>query len=187
MSMGDAAMVIGRAVTGVLLCASGLAIYNEGVVPLIRKRRMLKQWPSEGDAEDEENEEEGMLNKDGSSAVIGLNTDIRIVDNKEHIQQSDTQNEITKVHIPRQLEIPSGSTSQRLEQPKTKSPTQKQLEARRKVWDQKKSTPATKHNVKEKTFEQTGASSEDVNGKTNVQRALARGVRLYDWSAKWKD
>ena len=99
-------MVIGRAVTGVLLCASGLAIYNEGVVPLIRKRRMLKQWPSEGDAEDEENEEEGMLNKDGSSAVIGLNTDIRIVDNKEHIQQSDTQNEITKVHIPRQLEIP---------------------------------------------------------------------------------
>jgi hypothetical protein len=171
MSMGDAAMVIGRAVTGVLLCASGLAIYNEGVVPLIRKRRMLKQWPSEGDAEDEENEEEGMLNKDGSSAVIGLNTDIRIVDNKEHIQQSDTQNEITKVHIPRQLEIPSGSTSQRLEQ----------------VWDQKKSTPATKHNVKEKTFEQTGASSEDVNGKTNVQRALARGVRLYDWSAKWKD
>ena len=103
---------------------------------------MLKQWPSEGDAEDEENEEEGMLNKDGSSAVIGLNTDIRIVDNKEHIQQSDTQNEITKVHIPRQLEIPSGSTSQRLEQPKTKSPTQKQLEARRKVWDQKKIDPS---------------------------------------------
>ena len=30
-------MVIGRAVTGVLLCASGLAIYNEGVVPLTKK------------------------------------------------------------------------------------------------------------------------------------------------------
>ena len=180
--------MIGRAVTGVLLCASGLAIYNEGVVPSIPKRRMLKQWPSEGDAEDEENEEEGMLNKDGSSAVIGLNTDIRIVDNKEHIQQSDTQNEITKVHIPRQLEIPSGSTSQRLEQPKKRNhPRKSNWKQDVKFGIKKKSTPATKYNVKEKTFEQTGASSEDVNGKTNVQRALARGVRLYDWSAKWKD
>ena len=185
MSMGDAAMVIGRAVTGVLLCASGLAIYNEGVVPLIRKRRMLKQWPSEGDAEEEE-EEEGTLNKEGSSAIVGLNTDSIISENKEHIQQSDTQNEITTVHIPRQLEKTSGRTSQRLEQPKTNSPTQKQLEARRKVWEQK-STPASKINVKEKTFEQTGASGEDLNGKSDAQRALARGVRLYDWSAKWKD
>ena len=31
-------MVIGRAVTGVLLCASGLAIYNEGVVPFDSKK-----------------------------------------------------------------------------------------------------------------------------------------------------
>ena len=80
-----------------ILSPSRLAIYNEGVVPLIRKRRMLKRWPSEGDAEEEE-EEEGS-NKEGSSAIVGLNTDSIISENKEHIQQSDTQNEITTVHI----------------------------------------------------------------------------------------
>ena len=187
MSMGDAAMVIGRAVTGVLLCASGLAIYNEGIVPLIRKRRMLKQWPSEGDAEEEGVEsEEAVLDNEEPSTVNTLNTRSVITENKVNIQQRNTKNEITKVYIPKQLEKPSGSTSQRSELPKTSSPTQKQLEARRKVWEQK-SIAANNLNVKKETFEQTSASKEDSNGNTKVQRTQTRGVRLYDWSAKWKE
>ena len=73
MSMGDAAIVIGRAVAGVILCASGLAVYNEGVVPLIRKRRMLKEWPSEEDL----TAEELALLDEGTAA-----NDIKIQDNK---------------------------------------------------------------------------------------------------------
>ena len=73
MSMGDAAIVIGRAVAGVILCASGLAVYNEGVVPLIRRRRMLKEWPSEEDL----TAEELALLDEGTAA-----NDIKIQDNK---------------------------------------------------------------------------------------------------------
>ena len=152
MSMGDAAIVIGRAVAGVILCASGLAVYNEGVVPLIRRRRMLKEWPSEEDL----TAEELALLDEGTAA-----NDIKIQDNKvgiikqEKLVETKATTEIQKptTNIIRSMILDNeqnnnsnsnnnGNNKMNNIKPSIISnnngPTQKQLEARRRIEEQMK-------------------------------------------------
>ena len=204
MSMGDAAIVIGRAVAGVILCASGLAVYNEGVVPLIRRRRMLKEWPSEEDL----TAEELALLDEGTAA-----NDIKIQDNKvgiikqEKLVETKATTEIQKptTNVIRSMILDSeqnnnsnsnnnGNNKMNNIKPSIISnnnngPTQKQLEARRRIEEQMKNKKTTQRtNVNKTKVAITVTDTKEIINDIDKKDMgnIGTGIRVYDWSSKWK-
>ena len=204
MSMGDAAIVIGRAVAGVILCASGLAVYNEGVVPLIRRRRMLKEWPSEEDL----TAEELALLDEGTAA-----NDIKIQDNKvgiikqEKLVETKATTEIQKptTNVIRSMILDNeqnnnsnsnnnGNNKMNNIKPSIISnnnngPTQKQLEARRRIKEQMKNKKTTQRtNVNKTKVAITVTDTKEIINDIDKKDMgnIGTGIRVYDWYSKWK-
>ncbi len=213
MSFGDAAVVIGRAIAGVILCASGLAVYNEGVVPMIRRRRMLQQWPSEEELSTEEialldtklvaetmeiSGAKSVVVKNDAGDVAAFNSLMKVQKPSENIIKSAIGKEKEVKTSPPSSYIRSPVLHSKVKSNNNDTPTQKQLEARKRVQEQlkiKTKMNTQRTNVNNSSNNRNRITDIAQQGKKQMKQSIAgknmqdeetKKVRVYDWSSKFR-